>query len=293
MNLETKMKEMKHRRHHRRYIKRDRSVLHMTLAILAIQILVFVMGAFANTDLNSVVQNEQPVIAEIVETLPTSIEDSYEVLEVATISKNNKFSSDKEVTIVEPKPEDVDIVEVNSTMYVTAKSGVNVRSFPSLDSDVLGKYGYGKDVYVLHQDGDWSYIENDEYSGYINTEYLSDVAVTPAYTDEELYILTHIITGEAQGESDEEQRLVASVFVNRVNSSKFPDTFEEVAFQPGQYACTRGAKTYYREPTERNWENAKWVLENGSILPENVLYQSGSPLGKVYVKTKCHYYCYN
>lgn len=113
-----------------------------------------------------------------------------------------------------------------------------------------------------------------------------------SYTEEDLYILAHVICGEAQSSSDEEQRYVGSVVLNRVNHGKYPNTIKGVVFQKNQYSCTRDGN-YYRTPTERNWANARYLLENGSVLPGNVVFQSGARQGKgVYVKTASHYYCY-
>ena len=112
-----------------------------------------------------------------------------------------------------------------------------------------------------------------------------------SYTDEDLYVLAHVICGEAQGCSDEEQRYVGSVVLNRVAHSGFPNTIKGVVFQKGQYACTWDGN-YYREPSASNWANAKWLLENGSVLPHGVVYQAGFKQGKVYLKTAHHYYCY-
>lgn len=123
------------------------------------------------------------------------------------------------------------------------------------------------------------------------TEYTAVVPVR-SYTDEDLYILAHVICGEAQSYSDEEQRYVGSVVLNRVNSDRYPNTIKGVVFQKNQYTCTRDGN-YYRTPTESNWANAKYLLENGSVLPGNVVYQSGGRQGKgVYLKTAKHYYCY-
>ncbi|GEM_PF-5224182 len=112
------------------------------------------------------------------------------------------------------------------------------------------------------------------------------------YSDEELYILAHVICGEAQSYSDEEQLYVGSVVLNRVNHGSYPNTIKGVVFQKNQYSCTRDGN-YYRTPTERNWANARYLLENGSVLPANVVYQSGGRQGKgAYLKTSRHYYCY-
>ena len=122
-------------------------------------------------------------------------------------------------------------------------------------------------------------------------------SATKCYTEEELYILSHIICGEAQGYSDELQLAVGSVFLNRVNDPRFPDTFEGVAFQKRQYACTWDGN-YYRQPTERNIANARYLLENGSQLPEYVIFQSEVKQGKGTYKVlniskkRKMYFCY-
>lgn len=114
----------------------------------------------------------------------------------------------------------------------------------------------------------------------------------PAYSEEDLYILAHAICGEGQGYPDDEQLYIGSVILNRRSHRAFPNTIKEVVFQRGQYACTRDGN-YDREPTEANWRNARWLLENGSILPGNVVYQAGFRQGSgLYVQTRYHKYCY-
>ena len=116
-------------------------------------------------------------------------------------------------------------------------------------------------------------------------------AVTPD-PGTEIYLLAHLIAGEAQNCDDTEQRYVASVALNRVADSRFPDTLEEVIYQPGQYACVPDLN-FNREPTESNWKNAQYVLDNGSQLPSSVVWQAGFLQGNgIYIKTAWHYYCY-
>ena len=119
-----------------------------------------------------------------------------------------------------------------------------------------------------------------------------EVSKNFAYTEEDLYVLAHQICGEAQNCSNEEQLYVGSVVLNRVNHAAYPNTVKGVVFQKGQYACTRDGN-YYREPTAQNWAYARYLLENGSVLPANVVYLSGKRQGHgVYRRTKHHYYCY-
>lgn len=95
------------------------------------------------------------------------------------------------------------------------------------------------------------------------------------YTDEELNLLAHIIYAEA-GSSwipDQVQRMVGSVVLNRVNSSYFPNTIEEVIYQPGQYAPTWDG-SINKTPDARTVANARYLLEHGTVLPANVTGQS-------------------
>lgn len=94
------------------------------------------------------------------------------------------------------------------------------------------------------------------------------------YTDEDMYYLTCAIVGEGQNVSFEEQIAVASVVVNRLHSEWFNyDTIKEVCTAPGQYSSFSNGMAY-REPTEENVAAAKYVLENGSQLPGNCIFQS-------------------
>ncbi len=111
--------------------------------------------------------------------------------------------------------------------------------------------------------------------------------------ESDLWLTAHLIAGEAQYCDDTEQRYVASVAWNRVKDDRFPDTIEEVIYQdnPIQYACTIDGN-FYREPTQQNWENARYIIDNGSTLPEDVVWQSDCIQGNgMYTQTQWHIYC--
>lgn len=99
------------------------------------------------------------------------------------------------------------------------------------------------------------------------------------YTDNDLYILSHIISAEAGNCSEDMMLSVGSVVLNRVADDRFPDTIEEVVFQPGQYSPTwNGA--YYAEPTEGAIEAAKTLLEEGTQIDASVVWQAEFPQGQ-------------
>ena len=169
-------------------------------------------------------------------------------------------------------------------------SGVNIREQPNTDCTVFDQTLLNTEFEVVLEIDGWSMITTEDGYAYIKSEYLSDTVMT--YTQEDLYIMAHVLAGEAQFCDDMEQRYVGSVVLNRVAHSEFPNTIKDVVFQKKQYSSVAD-RNYYREPTESNWANAKWLLENGSILPEYVIYQSKGRQGNgVYLKTKWHQYCY-
>lgn len=118
----------------------------------------------------------------------------------------------------------------------------------------------------------------------------------PASTtsQDDLWLLAHLIWGEAGSNwiSDETQRYVASVVLNRVAHPYYPNTITDVLYQSGQYSCV-WTSMFYNEPTQRCWDNARYVLENGSQLPESVVYQAGFVQGSgVYCSSDGILFCY-
>ena len=176
------------------------------------------------------------------------------------------------------------------TMKYANAPGVNIREEPNTRSKILGHTLLNTTFEVVLDIGGWSMITTEDGYAYIKSEFLNDDEVK--YTAEDLYIMAHVLAGEAQFCDDAEQKYVGSVVLNRVAKAGFPGTIKGVVFQKKQYSSVADGN-YYREPTKSNWENAKWLLENGSVLPEYVVFQSKGKQGNgVYLKTKWHQYCY-
>ena len=128
-----------------------------------------------------------------------------------------------------------------------------------------------------------------------STEHIEELQTGVLVNPDDLEILARIIYGECGSDylPDEMQIATGSVFLNRVSSSVFPNTFKEVAFQDGQYSCTNQGSGYWLEPNQRAYDNARFLLINGSQLPENVIFQSQFKQGDgVYKKIGNQYYCY-
>lgn len=118
---------------------------------------------------------------------------------------------------------------------------------------------------------------------------------------DELYLLAKIVEAEAGSEwlTDEHKRLVASVVLNRVEHWYYPDNIFDVVHQKGQYAAV--GSNYFDNliPSKNSVVNALFVLENGSICDENIVYQAefkqGSGVYKTFydeIRKTTTYFCY-
>lgn len=123
------------------------------------------------------------------------------------------------------------------------------------------------------------------------------MAFTPTYTENDLYVLSHIISAEAGNCSEEMMIGVGSVVLNRVKDERFPGTIEEVVFQAGQYSPTWNG-TFWNEPTAEAVEVAEMLLTDGSDWDESIVWQSNFPQGNGIYKTiespwgTTMYFCY-
>lgn len=113
-------------------------------------------------------------------------------------------------------------------------------------------------------------------------------------SEEDIDLLARLLYAEAGSDWIEDKTIywVGSVVLNRVNSEHYPDTLYDVIYDEGQYSCTWSGGIY-NEPTDRCYRIAEDLLRNGSILPENVLYQAEFKQGsEVYDESDNLYFCY-
>ena len=89
-------------------------------------------------------------------------------------------------------------------------------------------------------------------------------------TNEELLLLSKLVTGEARGESYEGQVAVAAVVLNRVKDSRFPDSIEGVIYQKNAFSVVRNG--YIK--AERTEESDKAVKDAlyGNDPTNNAIY---------------------
>lgn len=104
-----------------------------------------------------------------------------------------------------------------------------------------------------------------------------------AYTDEDIWYLSHVIQAESGYCSTEMMEGVGSVVLNRVSDNRFPDTIREVIEQPGQYSTLSWLESQI--PTDECMNVTIDLLENGSKYPAGVVWQANFPQGTAVYKT--------
>ena len=109
------------------------------------------------------------------------------------------------------------------------------------------------------------------YGAVVETEVETETEAL--YSEDDLYLLSHLIAGEVNDCDWEMKIAVGSVVLNRVADPRFPSDLYGVIHQPGQYSCTWDGN-YNKEPNEDTIEAAKYLLINGSQLPPDVIFQA-------------------
>ena len=89
-------------------------------------------------------------------------------------------------------------------------------------------------------------------------------------TNDELYLLSKLVSSEARGESYEGQVAVAAVVINRVRDPRFPDSIEGVIYQKNAFSVVNNGQIYM-DPTDSAYKAAREALygedpTNGAIF---------------------------
>lgn len=146
---------------------------------------------------------------------------------------------------------------------VYMKDAIRVRQAADVNAMIYGVLPKGQMAEVISVEDGWVCIDYEGVEGYVAADYVTfDVLVKFGETTEEIKVreeaereakrhvkyasyaadeesktlLAAIIHCEARGESYEGQVAVGAVVLNRVRSSKFPNTIREVVYSPGQFS---------------------------------------------------------
>ena len=122
------------------------------------------------------------------------------------------------------------------------------------------------------------------------TERYAGIEITPWIKE----LLARLAWREARGEGILGMRLVLEVVLNRVLSPHFPNTVEEVLYQPGQFTPYGGALELEEiTPTDAQYEAVALVLSETPMTDEEVVFFATTPLyGDIWMHVGGHYFTY-
>jgi hypothetical protein len=103
-------------------------------------------------------------------------------------------------------------------------------------------------------------------------------------------LLARLIQAECGADwcSDELQLYVGSVVLNRVRSPEFPEDIRSVIYQKGQYSTTEYIDQI--TPSDRAIENAEYLLEFGSVIDSEYVFQANFKQGTDIIEVQGVYF---
>lgn len=194
----------------------------------------------------------------------------------------------------------------------------NIRSDADISADRVGKLKAGAVVTVVGEKNGWTQVESGEVEGYIRKDLLvtgenaqqlfrsvhgeaeivgaeavdeaalakqaeeARAAAAAAVSDADLHLMAAIIECEAGGESYEGKVGVGAVIMNRIRSSRFPNTLSEVVYQRGQFtpaASGKLASVLSRGASQACYDAARDVFAGANTIGDRLFFHAGGGRG--------------
>lgn len=152
--------------------------------------------------------------------------------------------------MLEENPDTVNMVDLTSYLLYKV-TGDDERFNDSYD-------------FSIYEPGDMNYISFSNGASY----------QTLNLTDEDLQILYKITSAERGGGTQQQQEYVVSVILNRVLSSKFPNTVHDVVFQKNQFQPTRNGAYEAAVPSQTTIDAVNNVVQNGDTAKYAVYFMT-------------------
>lgn len=111
-------------------------------------------------------------------------------------------------------------------------------------------------------------------------------------TDDDIRLIAWITMGEAEGECEEGKRLVIDTILNRVDHQNFPNSINEVIYQPSQFSCVWDGRLNRTSATEEVCQLVREELNNRTNY--DVLFFTAGEYGKYgthLFQVENHYFC--
>lgn len=194
-----------------------------------------------------------------------------------TTSKASATTTKAATTTTAKKTEYTEEAISKTTFYLT--TNVNLRKGASTSYGKITTLKKGTAVTAVAKvSNGWYKVEVNGYTGYLIDDYLTTTApvttttaaktttaaasdtqasadtaektAVVSYTDEELEMLYYVVEGEVGGCSEASKLAVTNVIINRVKSSRFPNTLKGVMTARSQFSAINNYYNKSRTPTQ-------------------------------------------
>ena len=216
--------------------------------------------------------------SEEVEKTETDVEESEKVEETETDEKDSE------------EVEETDSDEEESEEVEETKSDEDSEHEVETDND--SKYAEESKVEVANVEKDEEVTEevviessSEDPQGEFKDKYSREVQLLAGI----MYLEEGIYVNKENGEYI--HKLAGSVVLHRVESDIYPDSVEEVLYDPGQYGSRTRRLIETVEIPEVVYVWAQEIYDNGPLGPSNLVFQAGIVQGEIYYQYENQYFC--
>lgn len=113
---------------------------------------------------------------------------------------------------------------------------------------------------------------------------------TISISEDDINLLAALVFCEARGESEDGQKAVVEIVLNRVLDSDFKNTVYDVIYEKKQFSTA--SKLKGTTPNEENYEAVRYVVENGPTIfsTDYVYFSVGKSNGRNFTKLGNHWF---
>ena len=129
----------------------------------------------------------------------------------------------------------------------------------------------------------YAMIDNSGAGGF---EYIQ----TPSIGNHSTELVARCAYAEAGNQPEEGVRAVVDVIRNRVNDPRFPNTYEEVILQTGQFSVVTYGTIYAVTVPDDFLKIVEDQLISESVIGEDYIYFNGTPIGSECIQIHDHWF---
>lgn len=201
-------------------------------------------------------------VAEDTDTERVSIETEEISVVARSVESTQAEEPEETVTEAEPSKEELELLEWQNYLMPNVQSSLNVRTQPSIESELAGKLEKGARAVILENDGEWTKIESGNLVGYVKNEYCLYDAQALAYAKENCGMAATVM---ADGLRLREEMNTDSQIIKRLEEGDRLAVDADTQTEEGWVAVKFNDSVYY---VSAEYVTVSWNVGTGSTMEE-------------------------